>query len=456
MSTLPFDRQRFVYSLAGALRAGGWTAADLRESFARAIAEHPIRVPGLFTRLLAQFPTRPDFALLTLFLHEDPGVARALARRERGLSIGRRKAGRPAMSPPPWLGPAAVPALATGDQLAAWLGVEPGRLAWLADVSGRNRTHPHGPLRLYRYRWVPKAGGRARLLEIPKLPLKNLQRAILEHVLNAIPPHPAVHGFRLGRSAVTNAAAHCGRAVVVKLDLADFFPSVPAGRVCRVFRSAGYPEAVARLLAGLCTTRTPADVWDARPNPASDGSEHAMRLRLTDRHLPQGAPTSPALANLAAHRLDRRLAGLAARLGATYTRYADDLTFSGDGDLARRAKRLAHVAAVVAGEEGFALNFRKTRVMRRGRRQTVTGVVVNARPNVPRADFDLLKATLTNCVRHGPTGQNREVRPDFRAHLAGRVAHLAAINPARGRKLWALFDRIAWPTGSTHTRRPLP
>ncbi|WP_439630105.1 reverse transcriptase family protein [Gemmata sp.] len=448
MSTLPFDRQRFLYSLAGALRAAEWTVAGLRASFARSGAEHPIRVPGLFTRLLSRFPTQPDFAILTLFLHDDPGVARALARRERGPSIGKRKAVRPAMSPPLWLGPAAVPALATADQLAAWLGVEPGRLAWLADVTGRNRTHPHGPLRTYRHRWVPKASGRARLLEIPKLRLKNVQRALLEHVLNAIPPHPAVHGFCTGRSAVTNAAAHCGRAVVVKLDLADFFPSVPAARVYRVFRSVGYPEAVAGLLAGLCTTRTPADVWDARPNPALDGSEHATRLRLSDRHLPQGAPTSPALANLAAHRLDRRLAGLAARLGATYTRYADDLTFSGDHDLARRAKRLAHVAAVVAGEEGFALNFRKTRVMRRGRRQTVTGVVVNAHPNVPRADFDLLKATLTNCARHGPAGQNREGRPDFRAHLAGRVAHAAAVNPARGSKLWALFDRIAWPAAA--------
>ncbi|VTU01620.1 RNA-directed DNA polymerase from retron Mx65 OS=Janthinobacterium sp. HH01 GN=Jab_2c01100 PE=4 SV=1 [Gemmataceae bacterium] len=215
MSTPPFDRQRFLYSLTGALRSGEWALVGLRASFSRATAEHPIRVPGLFDRLLARFPAQPDFALLTLFLTDDPGVARALARRERGLTVGRRKAGRPAMSPPPWLGPAAVPALATADQLAAWLGVEVGRLEWLADVSGRNRTHPSGPLRLYRYRWVPKVHGRTRLLEIPRLPLKNIQRAILEQILNVITPHPAAHGFRTGHSAVTNAAAHCGRAVVV-------------------------------------------------------------------------------------------------------------------------------------------------------------------------------------------------------------------------------------------------
>jgi hypothetical protein len=283
------------------------------------------------------------------------------------------------------------------------------------------------------------------LLEIPNARLKKIQRKILAEILDQVPAHPAAHGFRPGRSAITNAQLHCSREVVVKFDLSDFFPSVPAARVCRLFRTIGYPDAVSRLLTGLCTTRLPSDVWGARPNPAADGSDRATWLRFSERHLPQGAPTSPALANLTAHRLDRRLAGLAGRLDATYTRYADDLTFSGDATLARRAKRLAHLVAVVAGEEDFELNFRKTCVMRRTARQMVTGVVVNARPNLRRAEFDRLKAILTNCVRRGSAGQNRDRHPDFRAHLAGKVAHLAAVNPTRGRKLWALFDRIAWP-----------
>jgi len=230
----------------------------------------------------------------------------------------------------------------------------------------------------------------------------------------------------------------------VKFDLADFFPSVAAARVVRIFRTVGYAEPIARLLAGLCTTRTPADVWAARPHPAADASDHAVRLGLVGRHLPQGAPTSPALANLAAHRLDRRLAGLAAALDAMYTRYADDLTFSGGPDLARRSARLARLVGEVIAEDGFALNPAKSRVHRRGGRQVVTGVVVNVRPNLPRAAFDELKATLTNCVRHGPASQNRAARADWRAHLAGRVAHAAAVNPAHGRKLWRLFDAIRW------------
>ena len=234
----------------------------------------------------------------------------------------------------------------------------------------------------------------------------------------------------------------------MKFDLADFFPSVAAARVVRIFRTVGYSEPVARLLAGLCTTRTPADVWAARPTPAADGSDHTARLRLVGRHLPQGAPTSPALANLAAHRLDRRLAGLAAALDATYTRYADDLTFSGGAELARRSARLSRLVGEVVAEEGFTLNPSKSRVQRRGGRQQVTGVVVNVRPNLPRAAFDLLKATLTNCVRRGPAGQNRAGHADFRAHLTGRVAHAAAVNPARGRQLRRLFDAIRWGAGT--------
>ncbi|HEX4609988.1 MAG TPA: reverse transcriptase family protein [Urbifossiella sp.] len=437
------DRTRFFFSFAGACLAGAWTAADLRAALDRAAAGRRLRVPGLAPRILARFPERPRYGLLLAFLVADTRLLRALTRTPVRVRLTRRRGPKMA-PPPPRLGTVAVPPLATEAALAEWLKVEPGRLRWLADLTGRNRYHPPGPLRTYRHRWVARPGRRPRLLEIPRFALKQAQRAVLIGILNHVPPHPAVHGFRAGRSAVTNAAAHCGRPVVVKFDLADFFPSVPAVRVVRTFRTLGHPDAVARLLAGLCTTRTPADVWAARPAPAADGSDHVARLRLVGRHLPQGAPTSPALANLAAHRLDRRLAGLAAGLDATYTRYADDLTFSGGDDLARRVNRLARLVASIVGEEGFALNGPKTRVMRRSGRQTVTGVVVNAKPNVSRAEFDRLKATLTNCVRKGPGSQNREHRADFRAHLAGRVAHAAAITPLRGRKLWKLFDAIAW------------
>lgn len=438
-------RGRSVANLAAALVAGRWDRRVMRTAAAAAVGGKPKWLAPLVRRVHAAFPDKPHFDRVRAALDRDPVFNRILSS-DGPPAVVRVFAPPAEMTPPPAAaGPVDLPQLPTDAALAEFLGLTPARLLWLADPAGRNHRHPPGGLRTYRHRWVPKPGGRARLLEVPVILLKEVQRDLLERLLGRIPTHPAAHGFRPGRSVVTNAGPHCGRAVVIRLDLADFFPSVSAARVRAIFRTFGYPEAVARLLTGLCTTRLPADVWDARPNPAPDGSDHPTWQRLHARHLPQGAPTSPALANLAAFRLDCRLAKLAASLGADYTRYADDLTFSGGAELARGAKRLAALVAVIAGEEGFTVNHRKTRVMRRAGRQEVAGVVVNTRPNVRRAEWDEIKAILTNCVRHGPAGQNRANHPDFRAHLTGRVAHVAAVNPARGRKLWAILDRIAWP-----------
>ena len=153
---------------------------------------------------------------------------------------------------------------------------------------------------------------------------------------------------------------------------------------------------------------------------------------------------SPAIANLCAYRLDSRLFALATAAGGQYTRYADDLAFSGGDDFARHIKRfLVHVTATVA-EEGFYVHHRKTRIMREGVRQHLAGVVVNKRQNIRRREFDRLKATLVNCQNFGPASQNRESHPEFRAHLEGRIAFVAQLNPDRGSRLRKLFNEIRW------------
>jgi len=162
------------------------------------------------------------------------------------------------------------------------------------------------------------------------------------------------------------------------------------------------------------------------------------------RHLPQGAPTSPALANLCAYRVDCRLSGLAEASGAVYTRYADDLAFSGGAEFARCVERFALRAAAILMEEGFAVHHRKTRVMRQGVRQYLAGLVTNERLNVVRADFDRLKAILKNCVRHGAESQNREGHPAFQLHLNGRVGFVEMVNAAKGARLRRIFERIVW------------
>jgi RNA-directed DNA polymerase len=298
------------------------------------------------------------------------------------------------------------------------------------------------PLHHYSYKAIEKRDGRYRLIEIPKSRLRSVQRKILRGLLERIPSHDCVHGFRKGRSTVTYAAPHAGKAVVVRFDLADFFASVHAPRVHALMRTLGYPQEVARALTALCTNRVPSArllAPDVRGKMA-----WPERQRYRTRHLPQGAPTSPALANLCAFRLDLRLAGLARALGATYTRYADDLAFSGGEDLARVIERLSIRVAAIALEEGFSIQLRKTRVMRRGARQHLAGVVVNRHPNLARSEFDTLKAILTNCVRHGPGSQNRDGHGDFRAHLQGRVAQAVMLNAQRGVKLRGIFERIVW------------
>lgn len=264
------------------------------------------------------------------------------------------------------------------------------------------------------------------------------QRIVLREILDAIPPHDAAHGFRRARSVRTHAAAHAGRAIVVRFDLEDFFASVAAGRVQGIYRAAGYPPEVARVLAALSTNVVPAREWAALPTPADPAlalRHGRLGRRLALPHLPQGAPTSPALANLAAYGLDVRLTAYAASIEARYTRYADDLTFSGEGWLRRDAPSLARAVAAIAREEGFRLNPAKTRLMSQARRQTVCSVVVNAHPNVARDEFDRLKAVLHQAALDGPAAANRAGVVHFEAHLRGRVDWVASLHPARGARL---------------------
>ena len=153
----------------------------------------------------------------------------------------------------------------------------------------------------YREFFLPKRSGGTRRILAPDQALKAVQRRILRRLLARLRSHPAATGFERGRSIVTNALPHVGRAVVVRMDLKDFFPSTRAGRVRAYFRRVGWDRAAAGLLTRLCTF---------------------------EGGLPQGAPTSPRLGNLVNYYLDAQLTRKAARIKGVYTRYADDLTIS--------------------------------------------------------------------------------------------------------------------------------
>ena len=436
--------RRVATALSGAFLAGEWQPAAMGRRGKRALADRRRWPTDLADIVVRAYPDRPADRPreLATFIAACEPFRRAMRDRVRPVRVHTWMAAPIEMGRRRW----PVPAIDDLGALAAWLGVTPDHLAWFADCRSLERTAADERLRHYHRHWLRKPDGSARLLEAPKRELKDLQRQVLHHILNHVPAHEAAHGFRPGRSALTAARRHAGHAAVLRFDLESFFTTVSAGRVHGIFRLAGYPEPVAHTLAGLCTTVTPPAVLRAAPPAPGDAAvERRRRLlaHLATPHLAQGAPTSPALANLSAYGLDRRLAGLARRLGATYTRYADDLVLS--GDLGRRAgERVGALVAEIASNEGFRVHEGKSRRLAAAQRQTVLGLVVNAHPNVARAEYDRLRAVLHDAARHGPAAADREGHADFRAHLEGRISWVTAANPARGPKLRAALDAIDW------------
>jgi retron-type reverse transcriptase len=329
--------------------------------------------------------------------------------------------------------------LGSAEEIAAAMGLEVAELRFLA-FSREVSTTSH-----YVRFAVPKKTGGLRVISAPMPRLKAAQEWMLRNVLDRVEAHEAAHGFRAGRSIVTNAAPHVGADCVVNLDLEDFFPSITYRRVKGVFRALGYSEAAATVFALLATAH---DVEEAE----LDGRRYFVAT--SERRLPQGAPTSPAITNVLCRRLDRRLAKLADGLGFVYTRYADDLTFSASGAaLANLCNLLAKTRAIVA-HEGLRVNERKTRVLRRSRRLEVTGLVVNDGVGVSRDTLRRFRATLYQIERDGPEGKRWGASGDVLASIVGFANFVAMVDPAKGAPLRARALAVAARHGWRPAARP--
>jgi retron-type reverse transcriptase len=232
---------------------------------------------------------------------------------------------------------------------------------------------------------------------------------------------------------VTNATPHVGKTVVVNADLKDFFPTITVWRVKGVFEQLGYSPAVATIFALLCTE-------SPRRTVAYSGKTY--HVATGPRGLPQGACASPALSNLVARTMDARLTGIATKLGWTYTRYADDLTFSASGDASQKVGYLLARLRHIAQDEGFTVNESKTRVLRRHMAQHVTGVVVNDRAGIDRDTVRRLRAILHNARKTGLAAQNTENRPHFEAWLRGMIAYVHGVNPKQAEPLHAALRAL--------------
>jgi len=326
-----------------------------------------------------------------------------------------------------------LPFLHNAQELADLFGIPLAELKWLT-------FHRKGATLVHYHRYgIPKKTGGTRHISAPKPKLKELQNAVLAHILNVLEPEAEAHGFVAQRSIVTNSAPHVGKPVVVNLDLKDFFPSITFRRVKGLFESFGYSEQVSTVLSLICTEP---------PRVAAQVNGKIYHVALGERVLPQGASTSPAITNLLCRKLDRRLAGLAKKHDFAYTRYADDLTFSGNNPNAV-GRILKSVRSIIANE-GFTEHPSKTKVMRKANRQEVTGVVVNERQTVSRKDVRELRAILHNAKKTGLDAQNRSQHPFFAEQLRGRIAFICMVDPTRGEPLRKALDELVGGSQETN------
>lgn len=270
------------------------------------------------------------------------------------------------------------PDLTSRADVAQLLGLPTAKLTWWFYAYPKDRR--------YRSFEVPRMpGAPPRAIRAPIKPIKELQRRLADALAASYEPPPQVHGFVASRGPFTNARVHQRQRLVLKIDLADFFPTIHFGRVRGLFMAYPftYPADVATLLAQIC---------------------------CHDNELPQGAPTSPIVSNYICRRLDRELGHVAQDERCFYSRYADDLTFSTDrisfpatwvsfsvdGELALEPK-----LRQVIGSNGFVINEEKTRFMRRTQRQRITGFVVNEKPNVSSQYVRSLRNVLYIWRKHG-------------------------------------------------------
>jgi retron-type reverse transcriptase len=320
-----------------------------------------------------------------------------------------------------------LPILGTAQDLAAAMGIAIAQLRFLAfSRTTSNISH------YIRFK-IPKKTDGKRQISAPMPKLKQVQYWILNNILEKLELHDAAHGFRRERSIVSNARPHVGSDIIINFDLKDFFPSISYRRIKGLFLALGYSEAVAIILALLCSEPEVEEV-------ELDGKTYFVAQ--TERYLPQGSPASPAITNILCRRLDRRLTQMAENLGFVYTRYADDLTFSASGDSLRYICNILKRTESIVAHEGFTINQEKTRILRKSRQQEVTGVVVNEHLNISKKELKRFRATLYQIEKDGMEGKNWGNSDDLIASIQGFANFVAMVNPEKGAKFQEQVRRI--------------
>lgn len=336
-----------------------------------------------------------------------------------------------------------LPAMQKSLDLATAIGIP------LSELRFMSFQHKVSQVSHYQRFAIPKKTGGQRFISAPMPRLKRCQYWVLDHILAKVPCHPAAHGFLPQHSILSNALPHVGQAVVINLDLKDFFPSIEYPRVKGVFKSLGYGDQIATLLGLLCTEQATEEV-------RVDTQKYFVAGKK--RSLPQGAPSSPMITNILCHTLDKRLHAAATKLGFAYTRYADDLTFSSKQKERPPVGKLLWRVKQIIADEGFTLHPDKQHIMRHSQKQEVTGIVVNHSPTIDAKTLHRFRATLHQVEKNGPAGYHWNGNTDVLSALEGYARYVCMVNPAKGQpwlqRIKTLRAQYAATKSVTRTARP--
>lgn len=269
----------------------------------------------------------------------------------------------------------------------------------------------------YKEKILSKKNGGIRNIYMPSVSMKYIQRWILDNILYRIPVSSATNGFCKERSIVSNAKAHVNADCIINIDLKDFFPTIEFNRVFKIFNYYGYTREVSFVLAKLCT-------YQGR--------------------LPQGSPASPYISNVVCLKMDKRLKLLASKYGANYTRYADDLTFSGGYGI----QNLIGIIIQIIEDEGFLINPMKTRISYKHQKQCVTGLLVNnGKVRIEKKYKRKVSQEIYYCLKYGVSNHLQHINCDkafYKEHLYGKVYFIKMVESEIGNQLLNKLAEINW------------
>ena len=428
---MPSNQQNyFCQQLTDWLRETEWHFTTLLAICIDSVKELPDDADQFINCLLLSYPVKPSYQRLNDYINNSAIVDNWFQGRATKPSI---KSFNLDVFKSTSNVDANIPQFDSLSNLAYWLGLSLTQLKWLADLK-RIDNYESEKYKHYHYSLVDKRRGGVRIIESPKTLLKRAQTQIHSRLLTKVSVHSAAHGFRQNHSCLSHAKNHTNRQYLFTFDLANYFHSIDWYCIYKAFRDLGYSNEIAKYLSGLCTHR-----FVGHKSLLIELDDNQCK-KIRKRHLAQGAPTSPALSNLVMYKLDERLDGLAKSLKLKYSRYADDLAFSGNEH--RDWRFLEPLIGSICLEEGFELNYRKSRTIRSHQRQKITGVIVNQGTNIDRRYYDRLKAILTNCIRYGVESQNIDRHDNLQTHLLGSIMFVNSLNKNRGQKLLSLYQQV--------------